>query len=126
MIAFKKGAFTVAAKEKARGRAGRSHGQPTLLCVSRAATSLTGRSIVHRMFLPQVPVVPVTLDGTGRLMRNKREGQLFGGKVVITVHPPLLSTNADELTAQAQAAIESALEPQFRADKGAPGGGADE
>lgn len=67
---------------------------------------------------PQVPVIPVTLDGTGRLMRNKREGQLFGGRVVITVHPALTGSNADELTAQAQAAIESALAPQFHAPKG--------
>ena len=95
MAEFKKGAFTVAAKEK-------------------------------------VPVVPITLDGTGRLMRNGafcrclhgalltrachtgKEGLLFPGKVIITVHPPIAPGDADAMCAEAQAVVESALEPKFR------------
>jgi len=39
--------------------------------------------------------------------------------VVITVHAPLPpSSDADALTVQAQAVIESALQPQFHAPKG--------
>lgn len=82
MAPFKKGAFTVAAKEK-------------------------------------TPVIPITLDGTGRLMRNGKEGQLFPGKVIITVHKPIQPGDADAMTAEAQAAIESALHPRFHAPKGA-------
>jgi len=96
MIEFKKGAFSVAAKE--------------------------GSS-----------VVPITLDGTGRLMRNGappaarppaaaphasaagKEGLLYPGKVVITVHPPIPAGDADAMCAAAQKAVESALEPRWRA-----------
>jgi len=72
MAEFKKGAFTIAAKEG-------------------------------------VPVVPITLRGTGALMRNGREHSLFPGTVVITVHPQIAPADADEMCADAQKAIQSAL-----------------
>ena len=93
MAEFKKGAFTVAAKEN-------------------------------------VPVIPITLDGTGRLMRNGarrllsrrlvpspplalpcagQEHSLFPGKVVITVHPPIQPGDADKMCVAAQLAVQSAL-----------------
>ena len=43
-----------------------------------------------------------------------REGQLFPGKVIITVHPPIPAGDADAMCAAAQAAVESALEPKYR------------
>lgn len=50
-------------------------------------------------------------------MITGREGQLFGGKVVITIHKPIVSTNADTMTSEAQEAVESALELKFHAPK---------
>jgi hypothetical protein len=43
-----------------------------------------------------------------------KEHSLFAGKVIITVHPPIPAGDADKMCAQAQAAVESALAPQFR------------
>ena len=47
-----------------------------------------------------------------------REGQLFPGKVIITVHPQIPVGDADAMCAAAQAAVESALEPKYHAPKG--------
>ena len=60
-----------------------------------------------------VPVVPITLDGTGRLMRNGEEHSLFPGKVVLTVHRPIPPGNPEEMCAAAQKAVESALPAAF-------------
>lgn len=43
-----------------------------------------------------------------------KEHSLFPGKVVITVHPRIKPGDADEMCAQAQAAIESALPEEYR------------
>ena len=62
-----------------------------------------------------VPVVPVTLVGTGRLMPNKQESRLYGGGARVIVHPPLPpSKDADALMAAARAAIAEALPPEQR------------
>ena len=55
-------------------------------------------------------------------MRAGREGQLFPGKVIITVHPQIPAGDADAMCAAAQAAVESALEAKYHAPKGASGG----
>ena len=55
-------------------------------------------------------------------MRAGREGQLFPGKVIITVHPQIPAGDADAMCAAAQAAVESALESKYHAPKGASGG----
>ena len=75
MHAFKKGAFSVAAKAK-------------------------------------VPVVPITLIGTGELMPNGSEGTLKFGEVRVIVHPPIEGKDADELAKQARAAIAAPLDPE--------------
>lgn len=57
----------------------------------------------------QVPVVPVTLVGTGDLMPNAREYLLFPGKVRVVVHPAIPPMDAEAMMQQAQAAIASSL-----------------
>lgn len=72
MHAFKKGAFSVAAKAK-------------------------------------VPVVPITLVGTGNLMPNAQEYLLFPGKVRVVIHPSVAPKDADSMAAEAYAAVTSSL-----------------
>ncbi|KAG0584163.1 hypothetical protein KC19_3G189900 [Ceratodon purpureus] len=72
MAAFKKGAFSVAAK------AG-------------------------------VPVVPITLIGSGKLMPNGLEYTLRPGVIKMIVHPPIRSKNADELCNESRKVIAETL-----------------
>ena len=62
-----------------------------------------------------MPVVPITLIGTGRLMPNGQEGRLFwGSSVRIVVHPPLPpDTPADTLMEKTRKAIASQLPPEL-------------
>ena len=80
MHAFKKGAFSVAAK------AG-------------------------------VPVIPITLVGTGDLMPNKKEYLLYPGKVEVIVHPQVPASTADAMMDAAYKAIAGALPPGAVADE---------
>jgi 1-acyl-sn-glycerol-3-phosphate acyltransferase len=61
-----------------------------------------------------VPVVPITLDGTGPLMPNQREGELYPGRVRITVHPAIQSKDADALCDQSRKAVASCLPEELR------------
>jgi len=79
MRTFKKGAFSIAAKEK-------------------------------------VPVVPITIDGAGPIMPNQREGEMWPGRVVLTIHPPLLGGTDQELCDAAQQLIASGLPERLRPD----------
>ena len=54
-----------------------------------------------------VPVVPITLLGTGDLMPETSE--LNPGTIRIIVHPPIHSEDADDLLARSRAAVASAL-----------------
>lgn len=72
MHAFKKGAFSVAAKAK-------------------------------------VPVVPITLKGTGDLMPNAREYLLYPGRVEVIIHPKVEPADADSMMKQSFDAIAGAL-----------------
>lgn len=64
----------------------------------------------------RVPVVPVSLVGTGALMPNGREGCMFPGSVTVVVHPPLPpSKDADALMTAARAAIAGPLPAAYRA-----------
>jgi 1-acyl-sn-glycerol-3-phosphate acyltransferase len=64
----------------------------------------------------RVPVVPVSLVGTGALMPNGREGAMYPGGVTVVIHPPLApSRDAEALMNDARAAIEGALPPAYRA-----------
>lgn len=62
-----------------------------------------------------VPVIPITLIGTGRLMPNGEEGHLFWGSgVKIIVHPRIEpGTKADQSTDQARMAIASRIPPEL-------------
>ena len=59
----------------------------------------------------KVPVVPVTLLGTGKLMPNGQEGRMYGGRVRMIVHPPIQPGSADDMMAAARQAIASPLPP---------------
>ncbi|KAK9124938.1 hypothetical protein Scep_013784 [Stephania cephalantha] len=56
-----------------------------------------------------VPVVPITLVGTGKLMPPGTEGTLNSGSVKIVIHKPIEGNNPDELCERAKTAIASAL-----------------
>ncbi len=56
-----------------------------------------------------VPIVPVTLVGTGKLMPNGQEGRMYGGPVRMIVHKPIQPGKPDEMMAQARQEIASCL-----------------
>ena len=57
-----------------------------------------------------VPVVPVTLVGTGGLMPNGQESRLFGGRARVIVHPRIPpSKDADAMMAAARTVIVQSL-----------------
>ena len=56
-----------------------------------------------------VPVVPVTLVGTGALMPSGQEGLLKSGSIKVIVHPAIAGTDTTEMMEQAREAIASAL-----------------
>ena len=82
-----------------------SHGK--VICWRQGAFSVAQKA--------KVPVVPITLIGTGRLMPNGQEGRLFWGTGVrIIVHPPLPpETPADVLMDSTRKAIASELPPEL-------------
>jgi 1-acyl-sn-glycerol-3-phosphate acyltransferase len=60
----------------------------------------------------KVPVVPITLIGTGDLMPNKKEGFLYPGKVRVVIHPAIQPGDADGMMHEAFKEIASALAPE--------------
>lgn len=62
-----------------------------------------------------VPVVPITLIGTGDVMPNGREGEMYGARVKIVVHQPIdtVGKKADEVCSAARSVIASALPPEL-------------
>jgi 1-acyl-sn-glycerol-3-phosphate acyltransferase len=57
-----------------------------------------------------VPVVPVSLLGTAGVMPNGREGEMYGGKIRIVVHPPIQpSKDAGQMADEARKAVASSL-----------------
>ena len=57
----------------------------------------------------KVPVVPVTLVGTGKLMPNGKENMVYNGSVRMIVHPAVQPTKADEMLLETRNAIASRL-----------------
>ncbi|MCO5597859.1 hypothetical protein L7F22_051944 [Adiantum nelumboides] len=57
----------------------------------------------------QVPVVPISLIGTGKLMPNGLEGSLRPGAVKVIIHPPLRGSNPDELCELSRNVISKSL-----------------
>lgn len=57
----------------------------------------------------KVPVVPITLVGTGKLMGNGKEGALKSGKVKIVIHPPVSGTDASAICKDSEALIKNEL-----------------
>ena len=62
-----------------------------------------------------VPVVPVTLVGTGRLMPNGKESRLYAGGARLVVHPRIPpSRDAGAMAAAARQVIAEALPAEQR------------
>lgn len=57
----------------------------------------------------KVPIVPVTLLGTGHLMPNGQEGRMYSGRVKMIVHPPIGPGNPDDTMEEARRQIASGL-----------------
>ena len=57
----------------------------------------------------KVPIVPVTLVGTGKLMPNGQEGRMYSGPVRMIVHKPIQPGKPDEMMREAQQEIASCL-----------------
>lgn len=57
----------------------------------------------------KVPIVPVTLLGTGHLMPNGQEGRMYNGRVRMIVHPPIAPGSPDATMEEARRQIASAL-----------------
>lgn len=72
----------------------------------------------------KVPVIPVTLVGTGDLMPNKKEYLLYPGKVKVVIHPAVQPSNGDDMMKEAYASIASSLDPSLivREDEVVEGG----
>jgi hypothetical protein len=81
--------------------------------MARGASCATVRARGRLRACPyaSAPVIVLTLSLSHAA---GKEHSLFAGKVIITVHPPIPAGDADKMCAQAQAAVESALAPQFR------------
>ncbi|KAK9808655.1 hypothetical protein WJX72_001338 [[Myrmecia] bisecta] len=49
----------------------------------------------------KVPVIPITLVGTGRIMPNGQESKMYPGNVHVIVHPAIEPKDANEMLAEA-------------------------
>ena len=57
----------------------------------------------------KVPVVPITIVGTGKKMPNKQEDKMFPGKVEMIVHPMVQPSAATSMLEEARKAVQSRL-----------------
>jgi 1-acyl-sn-glycerol-3-phosphate acyltransferase len=60
----------------------------------------------------KVPVVPISLIGTGKIMPVGKESRLYRGSVKVVIHPPLKGDNADSLCAETRTIIANTLTHQ--------------
>jgi len=95
-----------------------------------ATRSKTGRLLKFRAMGPfkmakrvGVPIVPITIRGTGRIMPSGKEYMVYssGAGVQVIVHPPISAEDAkamddENLVARTKAQIASALPPEYRGD----------
>lgn len=56
-----------------------------------------------------VPVVPITLMGTGKIMPPGKEGIVNSGSVKVVIHKPIDGKNAEELCDEARDTIAQTL-----------------
>eukprot|EP00887_Chlorella_sp_A99_P003758 scaffold7.g3758.t1 len=96
---LKRGASVLFFPEGTRSKDGRMYG------FKKGAFSVAAKA--------KVPVVPVTLVGTGNLMPNAREYLLFPGRVKVVVHPPIAPGDAGAMAERARAQIASSLPPEL-------------
>jgi 1-acyl-sn-glycerol-3-phosphate acyltransferase len=57
----------------------------------------------------KVPVVPITLVGTGEMMPSGKENCLYSGSAKVTVHKPIPPGNADDMMLEARKLIAADL-----------------
>ncbi len=57
----------------------------------------------------KVPVVPITIVGTGKKMPNKQEDKMFPGGVQMIVHPMIQPSAAADMLKEARKAVQSRL-----------------
>jgi 1-acyl-sn-glycerol-3-phosphate acyltransferase len=106
---LKAGASCLFFPEGTRSKDGRMHG------FKKGAFSVAAKA--------GVPVVPVTLLGTAGVMPNGREGEMYGGRIRIVVHPPVLpQKDAGKMADEARRAVASALPADLVAEEGSEGG----
>ena len=60
-----------------------------------------------------MPVVPITIVGTGKMMPNKQEYKLFPGGAQIIVHPRINPGSADAMLDQAFQHVAGSLPPEL-------------
>ncbi|XP_006343651.1 1-acyl-sn-glycerol-3-phosphate acyltransferase 1, chloroplastic [Solanum tuberosum] len=56
-----------------------------------------------------VPVVPITISGTGRIMPAGLEGRVYPGSVKVVIHKPLKGNDSDVLCSEARNVIKDVL-----------------
>ena len=60
-----------------------------------------------------VPIVPITILGTGNMMPNKQEFKLFPGAARIIVHPRIQPGSADAMLDEAFQRVAGSLPPEL-------------
>lgn len=63
--------------------------------------------------LLQVPVVPITLLGTGDIMPSQQELKMYPGHVRVIIHPRVQPKQADSMLQEARGAVAAALPPEL-------------
>lgn len=56
-----------------------------------------------------VPVVPISISGTGRIMPAGMEGRVYPGSVKVVIHKPLKGNDSDVLCSEARNVIKDVL-----------------
>lgn len=62
----------------------------------------------------KVPVVPISIVGTGKKMPNHHENKMFPGSVTMVVHPQVQPTSADQMLKEAFEAVKSGLPQELQ------------
>lgn len=60
----------------------------------------------------RVPVVPITLIGTGKIMPAGMEGIVNSGSVKVVIHKPIEGSDPEQLCNEARNIIADALNPE--------------
>ena len=82
---------------------------------SQGCSDLAARSMLSSCLVAaQVPVVPITLLGTGAIMPSQQEHKMYPGHVHVIIHPPVQPAAADAMLQAARQAIASGMPAELR------------